>query len=63
MVKLSIIIPIYKAERYINQCIDSVLREAPEESEIILVDDGSPDRCSSICDDYKIHDKRIKGNS
>lgn len=60
MVKLSIIIPIYKAERYINQCIDSVLREAPEESEIILVDDGSPDRCSSICDDYKIHDKRIK---
>ena len=60
MVKLSIIIPIYKAERYVKQCIDSVLKEAPAESEIILVDDGSPDRCPSICDDYRIRDDRIK---
>lgn len=60
MVKLSIIIPIYKAEKYIHKCVDSVLQEAPVDSEIILVEDGSPDNCSSICDAYKRCDHRVK---
>lgn len=60
MVKLSIIIPIYKAEKYIHKCVDSVLQEAPTDSEIILVEDGSPDNCSSICDAYKMCDHRVK---
>lgn len=60
MIDLSIIIPVYKAEKYIHQCVDSIIREAPKNSEIILVDDGSPDLCPTICDEYARKDKRIK---
>lgn len=50
--EISVIIPIYNAEKYLNTCIESLLRQTFKDIEIILVDDGSPDRCSEICDDY-----------
>ncbi|WBW98613.1 glycosyltransferase family 2 protein [Oceanirhabdus sp. W0125-5] len=58
--KVSIIIPIYKAEKYLERCLDSLLRQTYKEIEIILVDDGSPDSCPLICDNYKKKDGRIK---
>lgn len=48
----SIIIPIYNVEKYLNQCVDSVLNQSFEDYEVILVDDGSPDHCPQICDKY-----------
>ncbi|MBQ3016476.1 MAG: glycosyltransferase [Clostridia bacterium] len=56
----SIIIPVYKAEKYLNQCIDSILAQTYEDFELILVDDGSPDNCPTICDEYALKDNRIK---
>lgn len=60
MIKLSIIVPVYKAEKYLKKCIDSILNQNSEEMELILVDDGSPDNCPQICDDYASLDKRVK---
>lgn len=57
---ISIIIPIYKVEPYIRRCIDSVIRQTYSNLEIILVDDGSPDNCPAICDEYAQKDNRIK---
>ncbi len=57
---VSIIIPIYKVEQYLHRCVDSVLAQTYKNIEIILVDDGSPDRCSEICDEYAAADKRVK---
>jgi cellulose synthase/poly-beta-1,6-N-acetylglucosamine synthase-like glycosyltransferase len=57
---VSIIIPIYKVEKYIHRCIDSIINQTYKNLEIILVDDGSPDNCGLICDAYKKKDKRIK---
>lgn len=51
-VKLSVIIPVYKVEKYLEQCVDSVLKQDYSNLEVILVDDGSPDRCPDICDLY-----------
>lgn len=58
--KISIIIPVYKVEKYICECIDSILSQDYKDFEIILVDDGSPDRCPEICDNYAKQDNRIK---
>lgn len=58
--KVSVIIPIYKVEKYINQCINSVVNQTYKNIEIILVDDGSPDKCPNICDNYAKRDERIK---
>ena len=58
--KVSIIVPIYKVEKYLNRCIDSILNQTYKNIEVILVDDGSPDRCGAICDNYSKIDKRIK---
>ncbi len=58
--KLSFILPIYKVEDYLTQCVDSIWSQLTEDSEIILVDDGSPDRCGIICDDYAARDPRIR---
>lgn len=55
----SIIIPVYKAEKYIHKCIDSILEQTFSDFELILVDDGSPDRTGEICDAYQINDNRI----
>ncbi len=57
---VSVIIPIYKVEEYIDRCIQSVLNQTESDIEIILVDDGSPDRCPEICDSYQLKDNRIK---
>ncbi len=57
---ISVIIPIYKIEDYIHKCIDSVINQVYTNLEIILVDDGSPDRCGEICDEYARVDNRIK---
>lgn len=58
--EVSIIIPIYKAEAYLQRCLESILRQTYKDIEIILVDDGSPDSCPTICDNYKKKDSRIK---
>lgn len=58
--KISIIVPIYKAETTIQKCIDSLLSQTFKDFEAILVDDGSPDRCGEICDEYARQDNRIK---
>ena len=60
--KLSVIVPIYKVEHYLVKCVDSLLNQdlSPEEYEIILVDDGSPDRCGEICDEYAANFINIK---
>lgn len=58
--EVSVIIPVYRVEDYINQCVDSVLSQTFKNIEIILVDDGSTDNCGAICDDYIKIDERIK---
>ena len=57
--KVSVIIPVYKAEAYLGKCLDSVLAQIYENIEIILVDDGSPDCCPIICDKYAKEDSRV----
>lgn len=61
-VKLSIVVPIYNVERYLRKCVDSLLNQdlLSDEYEIILVDDGSPDCCGWICEDYALHYGNIK---
>ncbi len=56
----SVIVPVYKVEKYLSNCIESVLKQTFSDFELILVDDGSPDSCPQICDDYKKKDNRIK---
>ena len=56
---LSVIIPVYKVEPYLRRCIDSVRTQTYEKLQIILVDDGSPDNCGKICDEYTELDSRI----
>lgn len=58
--KFSIIIPCYKVEKYLSECVDSVLNQTFTDYEIILVDDGSPDRVPEICDEYAKKDNRIR---
>lgn len=57
---VSIVIPVYKVERYLERCVDSVRAQTYANMEIILVDDGSPDRCGEICDAYAREDERIR---
>lgn len=57
---LSVIVPIYKVERYLPRCVDSILKQTYGKLEIILVDDGSPDGCGAICDDFAGKDSRIR---
>ena len=56
---ISVIVPVYRIERYIGICIESILDQTYKNLEIILVDDGSPDRCPEICDLYASKDSRI----
>ncbi len=56
----SIIIPVYKAERFIDQCIKSILSQSYTNYELFLVDDGSPDSCPAVCDSWAEKDSRIK---
>ncbi|WP_434798705.1 glycosyltransferase family 2 protein [Terrisporobacter vanillatitrophus] len=57
--KISIIVPVYKVEKYIYKCIDSILAQTFKDFELILVNDGSPDRCGDICEEYARKDDRI----
>ena len=57
---ISVIVPIYKVEPYLRKCIDSVLAQTFTDFELILVDDGSPDNCGAICDEYAAKDNRIR---
>lgn len=57
--KISVIIPVYKVEPYLRQCLDSVVNQTYKNLEIILIDDGSPDNCGKICDEYAERDERI----
>lgn len=59
MPELSIIVPVYKVEKYLPRCIDSILAQTFGDFELILIDDGSPDGCGRICDEYARKDKRI----
>ena len=57
---ISVVVPIYKVEQYLRRCIDSILNQTYSKLEIILVDDGSPDNCGMICDEYAKTDSRIR---
>ena len=59
MPELSIIVPVYKVEKYLPRCIDSILAQTFGDFELVLIDDGSPDGCGRICDEYARKDKRI----
>ena len=57
---VSVIVPIYKVEKYLGKCVDSIINQTYKNLEIILVDDGSPDNSGKICDEYAKKDNRIK---
>lgn len=58
--KFSVVVPVYKVEEYINECVDSILSQTFDDFEVILVDDGSPDNCGKICDEYAKKDERVR---
>ena len=60
MALVSIVVPIYKVEKYLSRCVQSLLNQTLKDIEIILVDDGSPDKCPEMCEDYLKADKRVK---
>ena len=57
---ISVIVPIYNVEKYLRHCVDSILSQSNHNLEVWLVDDGSPDGCPTICDEYARKDNRIK---
>lgn len=58
--KISIIVPVYNAEKCISHCIDSILAQTFEDFEVLLINDGSNDRSGDICDEYGCIDKRVR---
>ena len=58
--KLSFIIPVYKVEKFIHNCVASILNQTYKDLEVILVDDGSPDKCPKLCDEIALTDNRVK---
>lgn len=60
MPKISVIVPVYKVEPYLHRCVDSILAQTFSDFELLLVDDGSPDNCGAICDEYAEKDCRIR---
>ena len=58
-VKVSVVVPIYNVEKYLRACLDSIMGQTFKNLEIILVDDGSPDDCPRICDEYAKKDSRV----
>ncbi len=59
-VTFSILVPVYNVEQYLTQCVDSILAQTYTNFEVILVDDGSPDRCGEMCDEYAAQDSRVR---
>lgn len=60
MPEISVIVPVYKVEPYLRRCVDSILDQTFTDFELILVDDGSPDNCPAICDEYAEQDDRVR---
>ena len=60
LTEIYVIVPVYKVEEYLPQCIDSILAKTFTDFELLLVDDGSPDRCGAICEEYAGKDTRIR---
>ncbi|MCD7872662.1 MAG: glycosyltransferase, partial [Clostridiales bacterium] len=60
MDKISVIIPVYKAEKYLNRCLESIVNQTYKNLEIIVMDDDSPDNCPQMCDSWALSDERIK---
>lgn len=60
MAEISVVVPVYKVEQYLERCIDSILSQTFDDFKLILVDDGSPDKCPQICDEYQLKDSRVK---
>ncbi|MBD9201991.1 MAG: glycosyltransferase family 2 protein [Eubacterium ventriosum] len=58
--KFSVVVPIYNVEKYLNKCVESILDQTYKDFELILVDDGSPDHCPEICDEYAERDARVR---
>ena len=59
MAEISVIVPVYKVEQFLCRCVDSILSQSFQNFELILVDDGSPDNCGAMCEDYAARDSRI----
>lgn len=59
MAKISVVVPVYNVEKYLCRCVDSILAQTFSDFELILVDDGSPDKCGAICDEYTKKDSRV----
>ena len=57
---ISVIVPVYKADKYLHRCIDSILAQSYTDFELLLIDDGSPDNCGQICDEYAEKDSRVR---
>lgn len=57
--EISIIVPVYKVEKYLAECVNSILTQSFSDFELLLVDDGSPDRCPQMCDEYSLKDSRV----
>lgn len=57
---ISVIVPIYKVEKYLRRCVDSILNQSYTDFELLLIDDGSPDSCPQICDEYARRDDRVR---
>ena len=57
---ISVIVPVYKVEKYLDRCVESIVGQTYENLEIILMDDGSPDSCGAMCDAWAQRDSRIK---
>ena len=57
---VSVIVPVYKAEKWLHRCVDSILAQTMEDFELLLIDDGSPDRSGEICDEYAAKDSRVR---
>ena len=58
--KISVIVPVYKVENYLHRCVDSILAQSFTDFELLLIDDGSPDNCGVICDEYAAKDSRVR---
>ena len=57
---VSIIVPVYKAEQWLHRCVDSILAQTMTDFELLLIDDGSPDKSGEICDEYAAKDNRVR---
>ena len=57
---ISVIVPVYRAEKYLHRCVDGILAQTYTDFELLLIDDGSPDNCGALCDEYAAKDSRVR---